>query len=252
MAVTSDLWIFLTIVALASWFQAVTGFGLGLIVIALGTTLAVSGVPELAAVISLLALVNVVTSLGGHWRSVYRAMWLPVTAGQVLGIPVGVWLLLVLAEDYTRLVEILLGLFVLAGSASMIWSARPGARLASTPEFAVAGFAGGVVGGMFAASAPVLGYVGYRQPLPAEAIRATLLACFGVTTLVRTTVIGAGGGLTEEVLQRAALAIPLVVVVSFLGTRYRPPLDEISLRRFAFLALSLSGIWLIGNGLLRS
>ncbi|HBK17026.1 MAG TPA: hypothetical protein DDZ38_00200, partial [Gammaproteobacteria bacterium] len=44
-----------------------------------------------------------------------------------------------------------------------------------SPQTFVVGFLGGTLGGMFAASGPIIGWFGYRQPLPVGAIRATLL-----------------------------------------------------------------------------
>ena len=98
---------------------------------------------------------------------------------------------------------------------------------------------------MFAASAPVLGWFGYRQPLALPVIRATLLCCFGVTTLTRTTVVGFQGGLTSEVWLYFAAALPVVVLGTWLGRNKPPNLSEPALKRAAFSVLLLTGIWVL-------
>lgn len=246
----TELVLFALIAAIGAWFQAVSGFGLGLIVMALANLVSVESIPVVAAVVSLLALVNVATSLAGHMRHVDWRLWRWVTLGQVCGIPLGVALLAVLDSGQTRLLELLLGVFVLAGSASMWWRPDPGARRDGWLAMSVAGLGGGVVGGLFAASAPVIGWFGYRQPLEVAAIRATLLACFAVTTVTRTSIVGLSGGLTGEVWRLAALALPVVVMLSWIGSRFPPPLTQTQLRRLAFSALTLMGSWIVARAVL--
>ncbi len=245
-----ELLLFALVAGLGAWFQAVSGFGLGLIVMALADLVAVQSIPVVAAVVSLLAMVNVVTSLVGHVQHVNWGMWRWITFGQVCGIPAGVGLLVVLDQGQTHLLELLLGVFVLAGSASTSWRPHAGARADGPLAMAAAGLGGGVVGGMFAASAPVIGWFGYRQPLDVAAIRATLLACFAVTTLTRTGIVALSGALTPEVWRMAAAALPVVVLVSWLGTRFPPRLSQQRLRRYAFLALAVMGCWITARGLL--
>ena len=246
----SELLLFVAVAAAGAWFQAVSGFGLGLIVIALAGLLHIATVPVVAATISLLALLNVATSLAGHRQHIDWRLWRWVSLGQVCGIPLGVALLLALDGGHRALLELLLGVFVLLGSASMSWHARPALQASGAAGMVAAGFGGGIVGGLFAASAPVIGWFGYRQPLAVVAIRATLLACFAVTTVTRTTIVAATGGLNAEVWLLAAASAPVVVLVSWLGSRFPPRLPEVGMRRLAFAALTVMGLWIVARALL--
>ena len=100
------------------------------------------------------------------------------------------------------------------------------------------------MGGMFSASGPVLGWFGYRQPLPMAVIRSTLLACFILTTSTRTILVGAGGDLTREVLTLVLLGLPMVVCGTWLGRRFPPKISEIRIKRLAFGLMLLMGVWI--------
>ena len=67
------------------------------------------------------------------------------------------------------------------------------------------------------------------------AIRATLLASFVLTTSVRTLMVGAEGGLTEQVWLYAAAALPFVLLGTVLGRMFEPPVSEASLKKIAYL-----------------
>ena len=111
------------------------------------------------------------------------------------------------------------------------------------------GLLGGLLGGMFSASGPVLGWFGYSQPLALNVIRATLLSSFFMTTSTRTVLVGFQGGLTETVLTYAALGIPAVILGAWLGKTFPPLLREDKLKRGAFFILLLMGIWICFSAL---
>ena len=95
----------------------------------------------------------------------------------------------------------------------------------------VVGAGGGLVGSMFAASGPVIGWCAYRQPIPVATVRATLLARYLVTSTTRTVVVGIGGGLSEIVWQLTALELPVVAFGTWLARRHVPLFDEGNMRR---------------------
>ena len=66
---------------------------------------------------------------------------------------------------------------------------------------------------------PDQGWFVYRQPMPVAELRATLLACFAVSTPVRTA-YGAGGGLTADVWTLAGLSLPVVLLAAWLGRKF--------------------------------
>ena len=135
-------------------------------------------------------------------------------------------------------------------SLSMMLRPVPKQRLSPPWACVGAGLAGGLLGGMFAASGPVMGWFNYRQPLSVAEIRATLLACFALSTTLRSVIVGFGGGLTREVWMLALLALPLVVLGTWAGGRFAPPLSEATLKRCAFGLLLLMGCWTVARALL--
>jgi uncharacterized membrane protein YfcA len=100
---------------------------------------------------------------------------------------------------------------------------------------------------MFSASGPIMGWFNYRQPLPLAVIRATLLCSFALTTSTRTVVVGVQGGLTSEVLWLSAVAVPLVVLGTWLGREMPPPVSEETIKQGAFALLLVIGVWILGN-----
>ena len=107
------------------------------------------------------------------------------------------------------------------------------------------GVSGGLMGGLFSASGPILGWFGYSQPLALATIRATLLVSFFVSTLARTILVGIDGGLTSSVLSYAALALPVVILGTVLGRKVQPPWDETTLKKAAYILLLVMGLWIL-------
>ncbi len=240
------LLIFCLAVFVGSYVQAAIGFAMGLIVLAIVVAAQAIDIAVITAVISLLALLNVVLALRGQLAYLQWRGWALLCAGQLPAIWVGLWLLGVLRQDALDVLEAMIGLFVVAGSLSMLRRQAAGRSLSPAWAWIVGGAAGGILGGMFAASGPVMGWFAYRQPLSTAVIRATLLACFAVTTLTRTTVVGFSGGLTKQVWMYVLVGLPVVVLGTWAGRRFRPS-SELGIRRLAFATLSIIGVWIVGR-----
>lgn len=234
--------IFLSAVFVGSYVQAVTGFAMGMIVIAVTGASGLVPLPVLTAAASLITMVNVLLALIGHTRSVNGRMLAWMALGQIPAIGAGVWLLTWLDRDARELLQVLLGLFITLGCLSMLL--RPRLKERESPGWACmsAGLAGGAVGGLFSASGPILGWFIYRQPMELAAIRATLLCAFALTTSTRTVVVGVQGGLTPDVLWLAAVAVPLVIAGTWLGRELPPPVSESVMKQAAFGMLLVMGI----------
>jgi uncharacterized membrane protein YfcA len=237
--------IFLGSVFLGSYVQSVTGFAMGMIVIAVVGASGIISLPVLTAAASLITMVNVGLALIGHTHAIDRRIFIWLGVGQIPAIGLGVALMTRLDSDAQITLQLLLGLFITLGCLSMM--VRPSPLTRPSPNWAClgAGVAGGVVGGMFSASGPIMGWFNYRQPLDLAVIRATLLCSFALTTTTRTVVVGAQGGLTGEVLWLSAAAVPLVVAGTWLGREMPPPVSEVMMKRMAFGLLLLMGIWIL-------
>jgi uncharacterized protein len=236
--------LFLAIVLIGSYVQAVAGFAMGLLIIAVAASTTLFDLEVTAAAVSLLSLVNILLSLRGHYHLVQGRTLRLLAVGQLPAIALGIWLLGVLNSNLTAWLQVLLALFLIAGSGAMMLRPVPLAVQSGTASTLTAGFAGGLLGGLFAASGPVMGWFCYRQPLPVTEIRATLLGCFAITTLARTLMVAGTGGLTMDVVVMAGAGLPLVLVGTWLGRRFPPSFGEAMMRRIAFGALLAMGIWI--------
>jgi uncharacterized protein len=242
---------FLFAVLLGSYVQSVTGFAMALMIIACVSSARLIALDTASAAVSLLSFVNIALSLRGHYHLVHGRIFRGLVLGQTPAIVLGVWLLGVLTKHASFVLELLLGTFLIAGSGSMMFRPRLRERPSGTAAATAAGFAGGVLGGLFAASGPVIGWFAYRQPLPVTEIRATLLGCFAVSTAVRVVTVGLTGGMDRDVWQLAGAALPVVLIGSWLGRHRPPPMSEATLRRVAFLLLTLMGLWILGSAMVQ-
>ena len=242
---------FLIAVFIGSYVQAVAGFAMGMIIVAVVGGLRLLDVPTLAAVISLLTILNVVLALRGRLHEVHRGLFLWLAVGQVPAIFIGLQFMQWLDGNTRWLLEICLGLFITIGGLSMSLKPHPWPRVSGRLTTFLTGLSGGLVGGMFSASGPVLGWFGYSQPLALAVIRATLLSCFVLTTTTRTILVGLEGGLTREVLGYAFVGLPVVVLGTWLGNNFAPPLDESTIKRMAYLLLLAMGLWILASTLWR-
>ena len=174
-----------------------------------------------------------------HWRLL---CW--IALGQVPGIYAGFWLLNYLHEGHLWTLELILALFITFGGMSMAIRPRTFAKVSGPVTASISGMAGGLSGGLFAAGGPVIGWFGYCQPLPLAVIRSTLLSSFLLATCTRTIFVGAEGGLTNQVLIYAGLAVPIVMLGVWLGRAFPPIVAEAALKRGAFSLLMLMGLWM--------
>ena len=188
-----------------------------------------------------MSLANVVMALRGQTHNINWSFWTLVTLGQVPAIGLGLWFMLYLNEGAVVVLQLLLGAFVLIGSLTMMGENLTRAQPSSPVARFIAGVGGGLCGGMFSASGPVMGWFFYRQPLPIAAIRTTLLACFGVTTSVRTLILAGRGELDSEILTLTLVSLPMIVLGTWLGRRYSARIPAETLRRLAFALLTLMG-----------
>ena len=250
--VDAELLLFVVLVAIGGYVQTVAGFAMGMIMVAGSSALALYPLPVTTAVISLVSLLNISLSLPGHLHRIHRRGFLLMCAGQIPMIGVGVMTLEWLDASAERVLSMLLGSFILIGCASMMIKPEPKAEVSGSAAFFAAGLGGGMLGGMFSAAAPVMGWFVYRQPMMIAELRATLLACFAISTTVRTAVVGAGGGLTSDVLTLALASVPMVLLSAWLGRRFPPPISELALRRLAFTLLCGMGLWILISALLHA
>lgn len=243
-------WLFLIIAGFAGYFQTVTGFGLGMIVMGVAGGLGIVPLTSLVAVISLMTLINCAVALPGrlhhvHWPSVGAAV-----IGLVPTILLGVLLLNYLSGSASVAIKVLLGVVIIYGSIGLLLKPNLRQELAKPASFTLFGGLSGFLGGLFEMTGPPLIYHYYRQPLDPSRIGITLLLLFATASGIRTAFVVGQGQMTLEILELTAWSFPVVALGTVIGRRFPPPVSADTKRRMVFTILLLIGVSLILAGLL--
>lgn len=241
---------FLAVVTAAGYFQTVTGFGFGMIVLGAMTGLGYLSIPTTAAIVNLLALVNCATALPGRLENLEFRLIRWIAIGLLPAVPLGLLLLSFLSVAASSVLQAALGVLVAYGGISVVWHTRSKTQLSPNWSFLVSGVGAGLCGGLFGVSGPPLIYQFYRQPIQLAHIRNTLLLLFSITSGLRVVMLAVSGQLDMTILVLAAIALPLVVIATFIGRRLPPPLSPRLMRIVVCtmligigVQLTISGLW---------
>lgn len=245
----SSLVFFLLAVALGSYFQALTGFALGIFILGGAIALQVSTVSTTATAINIMAMFNVAVALRGSWRNVNGPMLLRTLSGLIPGVFIGLWLLNHLSERNSALLQLLLGILIVAGGIMLFVRPEPRAVRSHSSSFAAAGLFGGMLGGLFSVPGPPVVYHYYRQPLAIEGLRTTLLAIFGTVAVCRFLLVSVQGQLTSDALSMGILSVPVVSLATWMYVRYPPAIPDLIARRSAFVLLVVTGFFIAATAM---
>ena len=241
-------WVFLLIAGFAGYFQTVTGFGLGMLVMGLVGGMGVLPMTSVVAVISLMTLVNCAIALPGRLHFVNWPTVLAVLLGLLPSLVLGVWLLNYLSVSASVAMQMLLGVVIVYGGLALLIKPRYQQKISSPRSFTLFSSVSGLFGGLFEIAGPPLIYHYYRQPLAINCIRHTLLLLFGLASGARTGLVISTGQMTTDIVLLTAWALPAVVIGTWLGRRWAPPLSVQAMRRLVCLVLLLIGLSLIIAG----
>lgn len=239
----------LVVIAIGTYFQTVTGFGLAMIVIGLSSGMGLTSVPFIATVVSIITLVNSAVALLRHMHHIDWRLTNTTLLGIVPSSVIGVILLNYLNAQATSLLEFLLGAVIVYSGISFALNPRQRKQESSLFSFFGIGFVSGLCGGLFGIPGPPVIFHLYRQPLEITMIRNMLLLMFACTAFSRTFYEAITVGLPKETLTVSALAIPCVAIMTVLAQRFPPPISAYSLRRLTFITLVLIGLGLIYGSL---
>lgn len=246
-ALDANLLIFLALVAFGATVQTITGFAMGLMIIAGVAALNLTPISFAAAVISLISLLQTLIALRRARKHVNRQFLTWISVGLAPMLILGVFLLDFLSDGFYGVLRTLLGVVIIAAGFMLMVTPQPWEKVSSTWQSGAVGALGGVIAGLYSAGGAPLAYFMYRQPLPLDVVRATLLAIFAASTLWRTIVVGVTGHVTVPVLTTAALAIPVVVVTTLVVQRYLDRIPDRIVRRMVFVLLIGLGVFLIAT-----
>ncbi|CAB3800059.1 putative sulfite/organosulfonate exporter TauE [Paraburkholderia caffeinitolerans] len=237
--------VLIAVIGAASYFQTITGFGLSMIVMGATSGFSLAPLASIATLMSLVTLANSATALPGKlhhidWRAVGAA-----TLGVLPSVVVGVLTLNYLSTAASGVLQLLLGVVVLYGGLSAALQPAPLAQRSGDRSFFVSGVFGGLLSGMFGLSGPPLIFQFYRQPLKLVEIRCALIVIFTVSSLTRVLFNAWEGALPASICIQAALAAPVVMLMTLAARHYPPPLSSVAMRRLAFGVLMVIGVSLI-------
>nr|WP_261396913.1 sulfite exporter TauE/SafE family protein [Photobacterium rosenbergii] len=239
----------LAIIMVGTYFQTVTGFGLGIIVIGASTAFGLTSVAIMAAVVSLVTLANCAFALPGstkciEWKSVRL-----VVIGVLPGVVAGVVLLEYLSHSAASVLQCLVGVMIVYSGLNFMLRPSVRAERSGDTSFFVSGFSSGLTGGLFGMAGPPLVYQFYRQPFDITTIRNKLLVVFACTSASRSVFVGVQGQLNMEILLLTAVSLPIVTLTTYLGRRFPPPFSAETMRRIVFGLLMVIGSYLILSAL---
>lgn len=246
---TPTLLVLILILAVASYFQTVTGFGLGMIVMGATSGMGLVPVGTVAAVVSLVTLANSMVALPGRTRDIDWRAARAATLGILPAIVGGVLLLDYLSATAASVLQLLLGIVIIQGSIGFALRPVQLDERSSDFSFAASGFFSGLSGGLFGVAGPPLIFQFYRQPMDTVAVRNMLLLLFSVTSATRSLYLGVQGRLDAEIWTLVGFAVPVVALATFVGRRYPPPLPARTMRRIVFTVLILIGAYLVMSAL---
>ncbi len=240
--------LFLALVGLATFCQNLTGFAFGLIFVGVAGATHLMSIGDAANVACLLSLVNGVAYLRAHRQVPQWSLLRPMLASSVIGVLGGVLLLHWLSGNALSGLRMLLGVAIVACAVLLLLQKQASARMSGPASLWAAGLASGLLGGLFATPGPPMVYHLYRQPLDRLLVRQCLFVMFITCALLRLVMVAADGQITGSVLLAAALAFPVVTLVTWLHMRHPPDLPKRLVEGVVCLLLVLSGASLLASG----
>jgi uncharacterized protein len=228
------------ILMLAGFVQGAVGFAFGMI--SMGLSVFVVDARTASIMISPLAATNIILSLWSVRSSIHARNILPMIGGVVIGLPFG---LMVLLGGSTTIIRLMISALLLyIGITRLIRRDRERAPLHPAWGF-VAGIFGGFAGGAANISGPPLIAYSARQPWEPAVFKASLLACFVVTTLTKSAALIWYGTLSGPLLVGVVALIPMVMIGSRIGIAAYSRIDrELFSKAVSVLVIAL-GILLI-------
>lgn len=241
----------LGVIAIGTYFQTVTGFGLGMIVIGVTSGFGLAPIALVAAIISLVTLMNSAVALPGKLHHIDWPAARYVLAGVLPSTVAGVLLLEYMSATASTLLQLLLGLTIIYSGIVFMLRPAPLTQRSSNGSFFLSGFLSGLFGGLFGMAGPPVIFHFYRQPFDLATVRNMLLLTFAFTSGTRTIFAGTQGTFTPEVWVLIGFTVPLVALATLAGRRYPPPFSQLTMRRIAFGVLIVIGGGLVFNTLFR-
>ncbi|MCE5209410.1 MAG: sulfite exporter TauE/SafE family protein [Chloroflexi bacterium] len=230
----------LTLVLLIIFFGAFVRatFGFGDALIAMPLLALVVSIQIASPLVAFLSIIIGTTMLILNWGKVdFKAAWRLILSS-ALGIPVGLYFLKTVPEEY---IKILLGIILILFGAYNLF--RPKLPTIQSNLWAyVMGFLGGILGGAYNANGPPVIIYGRLARWEPDRFRATLQSYFMPTAAFIFIGHGLSGSWTSEVLTLFAYSFPVILVAIVLGTLLSKRIPDGMFDRLVYLAIIGMGI----------
>jgi uncharacterized membrane protein YfcA len=234
------------IYAVAGLVHGVVGFGFALFSVPL-----VAGIYDPGVAVGMNVVVGLVNCASKAWLLRRYIEWkgvLTFFAASLLFVPLGV---LAISKISKELALVIMGIFVMAVAVGNLRD-REGMRTAmrTTGSFWSLSAISGLLSGAFAAPGPAtVPYFMSRDSNPMVG-KANLQLYFTVVAAPIVLFHGLAGNITPTALGRATFYVPIVFVLTFLGTRLSEGAPEKKLRLIVDVALIILGLWLLADNTL--
>lgn len=235
--------------AVASFCQNLTGFAFALIFVGAAGALSLMPIADAANIASILSAVNGLAYLRSHRLAPRWDLLKPTLISGVAGVGIGLALLAWLSGNTLHGLRVVLGVSIIACAVLLLARSQPRRTPSGTGVLWGVGLVSGVLGGLFSTAGPPIVYHLYRQPLPPMVVRQCLVILFTVLALVRLASVGLAGALQWSVVGASALALPVVVGVTWLQARHPPRLPVPLVRWIVCTLLLMAGASLLAAAL---
>jgi uncharacterized membrane protein YfcA len=228
---------------LAGFTQGLSGFGSILLALPLLTILLdIKTVIPLAALHGFFTTVILLVELRKHldWQKV-----IPLFAGSIPGIPIGVFFL---KNMNTDTIQLTMGL-ILVAYALFSLSFRPMVWEMKTAGVSLVGFLAGCMGGALGAAGPPVIVYTSLQPWTKDKIKATLQGFYVASGLVVVVLHALNGLTTMPVLKYFLISMPALVLGTYIGSFFYGRIDEKTYKKVMFILLAFLGAFLIYGAL---
>jgi len=229
-------------VFVASFMQVISGFGFALLSVPL-MTLAVPA--KEAVVVSMIVGLAATTRQSWELREYAdRGLVRPMVIGAYLGMPIGLWVFVTVADDVLRL---MLGVAVLV--AVVLLAFRINLHHVGRSLDVGAGFISGILNTSLSTNGPPLVFALQARQLPPDRFRATLAWVFTLSAVVGLVMFIAAGKVTHAGLVGAAVAFPSMLLGQMVGFPMRKHVDGERFRYLVLLLLTVAAVTAIVTAL---
>lgn len=232
---------FLVLAGLSAYVQTLTGFAFGLIMMGAVALANLMPLPDAAAIIGALTLVNAAQMLSRGWRHVAWREWRLVMIASTPMVVVGFLALQWLAAERLDALRLVLAAVILVASVQILKTPKPEAAPPRDASYVAAGLASGLMGGLFSTGGPPVIYRLYTSHLPLVTIRETLVAIFAVNATMRLSLVFGTGFQPPTSAWSGLLAVPVVILATAAARRWPPPISPTRLRIVVCALLAASG-----------